>query len=175
MSLNFKIKNLDRLMSLMRVMPNELNSGLKAMLKGIVEHLRGKLAVYPPDTQANRPPGVNGYSWYERGFGTRTITGRGYPTSETLGRSWTTQVRGFGQNMRAFAGTRASYAPYVQDAERQAGWHGARGWVTVQEVLRNEEGWIQRFGENMVNRILSGQLGRAVGGAAKAIGGFFGK
>jgi phage gpG-like protein len=174
MTIDLKIKNLDKLMMALRLMPAELTTGTKAMFKGIAEHLRGKIAVYPSDTQANRPPGVNGYSWYERGFGTRTVTGRAYPTSENLGKSWTTQVRGFGDNMTAFVGTRASYAPYVQDAERQAQKLGDYGWGTVQEALRASEQWIKDFGENCINRIIGGALGSAAGGAIKGIGGFFG-
>jgi len=174
MTIDLKIKNLDKLMMALRLMPAELTTGTKAMFKGIAEHLRGKIAVYPPDTAANRPPGTNGYSWYERGFGTRTVTGKAYPTSETLGRSWTTQVRGFGDNMAAFLGTRASYAPPVQNAERQARWHSARGWITVQEALRDSEAWIREFGANCINRIIGGALGSAAGGAIKGLGGFFG-
>ncbi len=56
-------------------------------------------------------------------------------TSEVLGKSWATKVTPISGGVRGTLGTRASYAPAVQDKERQAAFHKARGWPTVQEVL----------------------------------------
>ncbi len=79
-------------------------------------HLHRVIAEYPASSTANSP--ANGYSWYERGFGTRSRTGRGWPTSETLGRRWTHEVSADGRTGRV--GNNASYGPYVQSAEKQA-------------------------------------------------------
>ena len=79
-------------------------------------HLHRVIAEYPASSTANSP--ANGYSWYERGFGRRSRTGRGWPTSETLGRRWTHEVSADGRTGRV--GNNASYGPYVQSAEKQA-------------------------------------------------------
>ena len=99
-----------------------------------VAHLHDRIAKYPPATTANSP--ANGYSWYERGFGTRTRTGRAWPTSETLGRRWTHEVSSDGK--RGEVGNNASYGPNVQSAERQAAFHARRGWVTDEQVAEKE-------------------------------------
>ena len=108
-----------------------------------VNHLRDVVAKYPPSTQANSPPGVSGYSWYQRGFGTKTVTGLAYATSETLGRRWTDKV--FPSGNQGEIGNNASYAVYVQDREQQATFHKQRGWVTVQDAVESESETILGF------------------------------
>ena len=61
----------------------------KPMTKAVA-HLHRAIAEYPPSSSANSPG--SGYSWYERGYGTRTRTGRGYRTNVTLGRRWSHDV-----------------------------------------------------------------------------------
>ncbi len=109
---------------------------LKRPMTKATAHLHDKIAKYPAATSANTPPGNNGYSWYERGFGTRTVTGQAFPTSETLGRRWTTEVSADGT--RGVVGNNASYGPYVQSAEKQAAFHARRGWVTDEQVAEKE-------------------------------------
>lgn len=127
--------------------PQEVNRIVRQALRGAVELLRGNIAEYPAATAANAPPGINGYSWYERGFGTKTVTGRKYPTSEMLGRSWTTKVSGVGP-WEGRVGTTASYAPFVQDKDKQARVHRGR-WTTVQDSLKDNRA-------RVVNLILMG-------------------
>lgn len=111
-----------------------------------VAHLHDKIAKYPPSSSANSPS--NGYSWYERGFGTRSRTGRAWPTSETLGRRWTHEVSADGK--RGVVGNNASYGPYVQSAEKQAAFHARRGWVTDEKVAESEQGKVVAFFEDEV-------------------------
>ena len=128
---------------------------LKPTMGQALELLRGDIADYPRATAANRPPGINGYSWYERGFGTRTVTRRSYPTSEELGRSWTTETEGgfFGGGVRGTVGTGVSYGPYVHDPDKQASFHTARGWPTTDEVVRENEKGIVGLFERAVNKL----------------------
>jgi len=133
--------------------PDKLEQGTKATMKGATEILRQYVADYPPASYANVPPGRNG-RWYVRGFGTRTVTGKAYPTSQNLGRSWVTEVRGVGREVRGILGTRVTYAPFVQDAERQAQFHRRRGWPTVQEALKVKADEIVGLFDAMIKRLM---------------------
>ncbi len=113
--------------------PQEVNRVIRSALRSATELVRGWIAYYPGATAANRPPGING-RWYERGFGTRTETGKAYPTSEMLGRSWATRVSGQGP-WKGNIGTTVSYGPVVQDADKQARVHRGR-WRTVQDAIK---------------------------------------
>lgn len=75
-------------------------------------------------------------------------------TSEVLGKSWTTKVAPISGGVRGTIGTRASYAPPVQDKELQAAFHKARGWPTVQEVLEKNAERIARLFQTVLHRIL---------------------
>src|SRR4030042_2565195 len=85
---SYTIKGLDKLLKKL----DDLE-GLKAAVRGMEAaalHVKGKIAEYPPASEANAPK-TSG-SWYERGYGTRW-PGGGKRTSETLGRKWTTASR----------------------------------------------------------------------------------
>lgn len=148
------IEGLEQLQRRFGLLPAEVMRVINAAMGGAVEIIRGGVAKYPKATAANKPPGLNGYSWYERGFGTRTVTGRAYPTSETLGKSWTTKVTPISGGVRGTVGTRTSYAPFVQDKERQAAFHRARGWPTVQGVLEARAEKIAALFRAAIQRVL---------------------
>lgn len=148
------VDGLDQLQRRFGRLPAEVVRIMTAAMGGAVEIVRGGVAKYPKATAANKPPGLNGYSWYERGFGTRTVTGKGYPTSETLGKSWTTKVTPISGGVRGTIGTRASYAPFVQDKTRQAQFHTARGWLTVQEVLEKNAERIAKLFQAALRRVM---------------------
>jgi hypothetical protein len=58
------------------------------------------------------------------------------PQSETLLKSWTTQVAADGRS--GLVGSRASYGPYVMDEDQQTRQHELTGWGTIQDVAREE-------------------------------------
>ena len=154
-NLSLHVKGLDKLERAVERFPQQVGRGLRTATKGALEMLRGGLADYPPATQANRKPGVNGYSWYERGYGVKTVTGRGYPTSETLGRSWNSKIKGVAdKGVIGVVGTRASYARAVQDADKQAKFHAARGWPTAQGVMAEKGDAIRRLFADVIDRML---------------------
>ena len=129
----------------------------KAMRKSLFR-LRRVVAKYPPATEANREPpeGSKRRSWYERGFGTRTVTGKAYPTSETLGRRWTSAKADVRQDGgRGTIGNNASYAKYVQDKDTQAGFHKDRGWVTIQDAIEDNQRVIIGFWKDEADKALS--------------------
>jgi hypothetical protein len=105
-----------------------------AMQAGL-SHLKSGVAEYPPPSYANQPYQRR---WYERNWGGKWMRADGSvggrKTSEMLGKSWTTRVENRGR--RGVLGTKVSYAPFVQDKSRQASFHAARGWKTVQDVMQ---------------------------------------
>lgn len=151
---NFYIENLPELIAALKQFPKEVQRGLKVAMRVGGEVVRSGVAQYPASTGANMPPGLNGYSWYERGFGTRTVTGRAYATSEVLGKSWVVKVKQMARITRGVIGTNVSYAEYVQGA-KQTGFHRARGWKTVEQVLFTRRGRIWRAFGNVVKRALA--------------------
>jgi len=151
---SFHIEGLDELQAALVQFPDEVRRGLAIAMRVASEKIRAGVAVYPAATGANMPPGLNGYSWYERGFGTRTVTGRTYPTSEALGRSWAVKVAQTAQMTRGTIGTTVSYAQFVQ-GKLQTGFHRARGWKTVEQVLFVKRGEIWRVFGDVVKRAMA--------------------
>jgi len=66
---------------------------------------------------------INKYGFYVRTY---------YPTSQNLGKSWAIAKEGLGQLV---LGTRVTYAPYVQSAERQIAMHRKTGWITDEKAV----------------------------------------
>lgn len=128
---------------------------VKAGLRAAALHVKGKIAVYPPESSANHPK-THG-SWYERGFGTKyaRMDGfvKGYRTSETLGRKWT--LRSFDGGLRMVVGNNVSYGPYVQGPD-QAAFHKRRGWKTTDKVAEEESGRVTAFLKSHVDKALEG-------------------
>jgi len=128
---------------------------LAPTIKDMGVHVKGKIAKYPPSSEANAPAGV-GKSWYERGYGTRwlrrdgSIGGR--KTSETLGRKWTSRTRNGG--LTAVVGNNVSYGPFVQGSE-QADFHKRRGWKTTDDVAAEENEFVLRKIQKKVDQILA--------------------
>ena len=62
--------------------------------------------------------------------------------SQRLGPSWAVELQPFG----VIVGTRVTYAPFVQDAERQQPFHRNTGWKTDQKAAQEvaEGGMIER-------------------------------
>jgi len=151
---NFYIENLDELITALKEFPQEVQRGLRVAMRVAAEIVRGGIARYPTATSANFPPGPTGYSWYERGFGTRTVTGRAYPTSKVLGRSWTVKVTSTARTTRGVIGTAVSYVEWVQ-GRKQTWFHRARGWKTLEQVLFTKRGAIWRAFGDVVKKVLA--------------------
>jgi hypothetical protein len=138
MATSVRIEGLDKLRAALGDLA--ASKALRPILTAAILHLKGLIAVYPPSSEANKPRGFvskGNNRWYERGFGSKWARKDGSigsaQTSETLGRSWTEAVDPAGK--WAQVGTKASYAPLVQDRDEQAAFHKDRGWLTAQDVL----------------------------------------
>lgn len=147
-------KDLDKLLAALDKFPRQVDRAMRVTIRGAAEMVRDQVAVYPSQSAANVPPGINGYSWYERGFGTRTVTGRAYATSQALGRSWATKVRTIVGGWQAEVGTDVNYAPFVQ-GDKQAGFHRARGWQTVDQVVKKMTPQVVRFVGKAIDKVLA--------------------
>ena len=151
---NFYIENLDELIAALKEFPQEVRRGLRVAMRVAAEIVRSGVAQYPAATGANVPPGLDGYRWYERGFGTRTVTGRAYPTSEVLSKSWTVKIEQTARMTKGIVGTNVSYVEFVQGA-KQAGFHWKRHWKTVEQVLFTKRGAIWRAFGDVVKKALA--------------------
>ena len=90
----------------------QLAQVLRPPLERSLERLRSSLAQYP-----EQPPDSD------------------YVRTGTLGRSWDIDYTVEGQTVAGQTGTAVRYAPYVQDAERQAWMHRGRWENTDQGVV----------------------------------------
>lgn len=138
-NVSFKIEGLEALAKKLKSV--EDLKFLKAVMRLAGETIKKHIAKYPSATSANAPGSTPGYRWYQRGEGGHYIRIRDggesvYRTSQTLGRSWTTAVKDNGLTVEV--GTKVTYAPFVQDRERQTSWAKTYGWTTAQDVLEED-------------------------------------
>jgi len=117
-------------------------------------HIIGKVDKYPPSSIANSPNNPTG-RWYERGYGTKTILGKGRKTSENF-----REKNGIPREIKMVleVGNTASYAIYVQGRDRQTAFHQARGWLTLEQVAEDEVDYIEEQMQNIVDKKLEGNL-----------------
>jgi hypothetical protein len=73
-----------------------------------------------------------------------------YRRQGTLGRSWTREIDR--SKPAAIIGTHVKYAPYVQDANRQAPMHARNAWTTAQDVVQKKSRAVVRFLEQALSR-----------------------
>ena len=130
MRVTITIKGLDRLTKKL----DRLDKGdyLRPVVTAGANLLRNEMRRYPPP-----PPG----STYRR-------TG-------TLGKSWTQKVTGGRGGWLAVIGSFLNYAPYVQDAGRQAAVHRGR-WQTIQSVAETKREEVVRFVVQAIRRWMRG-------------------
>lgn len=142
--MGFKIRGLKRLQRKIRNL--QQMERLDGEIKAAATHVMGEVKRYPPATEANMPrtevigDSVRVLPWYERGYGVRYIGGGGRPVSEDLLHRWT--VRSFDGGRKAVISNNASYAVFVHSEEKQARFHGRRGWKTDKRVLDENRDFI---------------------------------
>jgi phage gpG-like protein len=151
-SATIEIEGLDELIRKLNDLSKlrKVHAGIKA---GAL-YVKGKIATYPPSTEANVPKNFPGGRWYQRGWGAKYYTRKGvkgYPTSENLGKKWTIK---YNQNkFEATVGNNVSYARFVQGNE-QAGFHKKRGWKTTDTVAKEETKRVQEYVFDAVRRAI---------------------
>jgi hypothetical protein len=136
----------------------ELKAAKRGLKAGAV-HIEGKMRQYPAESGANKSRAfVSGGNnrWYERGFGPRWVrkdgTWGGKKTSKVLSKQWTIDERMNG--LQWVVGNNVSYAPFVQSYEKQAHFHKERGWITDEQVLKDEGKTVLEFVKKEVDKEL---------------------
>ena len=155
MSANVEFRGLDRLQIKMAALLNREHMHGAMLAAG--KHLQSKIAVYPKGVSypiAWASPAQRAAYFAKRRAANLPLkyTRSSDPMSETLGKSWNTAVAG--NAMSATVGTPATYAPFVQDEGQQQPFHKATGWVTVQDVAREESGEVARIVMDAVRDVL---------------------
>lgn len=150
-----QLKGLDRL----KIKLGHIPPGMKAGVKAATLHVKGKIAKYPPTTEANMPKtfqsGGNN-RWYQRGWGSKYVlksgTVHGTKSSEILGKAWTIKIRNDG--LTGVIGNDTEYGPYVQDTDKQAAPLKRIGWKTTGQVADEERETVLKFIQNQVEDAL---------------------
>lgn len=159
--IGIRIEGMDQLQ---RKLSRDITPELRDLTRGVALDLQGRIAPYPPATQANWPvynlgphrkPSNYG-RWYQRGFGPRWSrkdgSVGGSKTSEMMNRQWAIRQTGrYGQ----IVGNRASYANWVHAEADQAAFHKARGWVTDRMAIQRTiaAGTIGKLWSQMMRRL----------------------
>lgn len=124
------------------------------VLKAAGSMLKAYIAEYPPASGANSP---GQRRWYERGYGPKWTrkdgSVGGSRTSEALGRRWTVKS----EPMSVTVGNNASYAPFVQSAEKQASVHKRHGWRTDEQAIAEMQPKIESMALAEIARVLEGK------------------
>ena len=115
-----------------------VGEAMKPAIVRAADRVRAEVSEYPPATAANMPR--PGHTHYVRGTGpvyVRKTDGKHTvrKTSQMLNRKWSTRYRFTEAEAEAVIGNSATYARYVHDSRKQARFHAARGWRTVQGTL----------------------------------------
>ena len=81
-------------------------------------------------------------------------SGSTYRRTHILHKGWRTKVSGDSGGWLAVVGNRVKYAPYVQDANRQAEVHQGR-WQTIQSVAADKREEIIKFVKRAIQQWLA--------------------
>ena len=138
---------IDRIKKWLESVVNNPEMRKKLLILGTLE-LADRARVYPEKGLWNYEPGTNGYSWYERGKGTRwrrkggSRGGKPYfsgyggtNTSEKLQNNWKTEIDPTAYSASVY--TNVSYAPYLFDPFQRVSWAEAHGWKDIDEIAND--------------------------------------
>lgn len=130
MAYTVKIEGLNRIQQRLGV---PLKVVLQPAFLAAGHHLRSLIAQYPgPVKYPIRWKSAKQKRWYfANRRGALPYVRQTDPDSQRLGPSWAVSQDG----LRVVVGTRVTYAPFVQDADRQQPFHHDTGWVTDREAV----------------------------------------
>ena len=124
----------------------------KAIARGLKDYetdIKKEVVEYAPESEANRPPGPSGYSWYKRRFGTVTTTGKKYKTSQDMLNKWRFVPKSTARGAKLTIFNLATYSPYVV-GRKQVGFHARRGWKKTWDIIeRTKDDALDRIEEQI--------------------------
>lgn len=120
----------------------------KRILTAVTDHVQAEVSPYPPETFRNRPGGGR-YSWYVRGYGTRTRTGRAYRTSENFLQAWRVEKR---STFETRLKNNASYGGYLK-GDKQVGWAKVVGWSLVKDDIKKAGPEMRRITAAIIRQV----------------------
>ena len=129
---------------------------LRAAMTRATALVQQRLAVYPP--QAHRGLGGFKSDKQRRFFFAALREGRievPYVRTGTLGRRWTTEIAGEGDDLVGTVGNQTSYGPYVMDRDLQAPMHQGV-WPVAQEMAEQAAGDVLGIFQQAVQGALGG-------------------
>ena len=130
---DIEIKGIDKIISGLKKLPEEIKKNFTAAgQEAATEIINTKgLAIYPPETDANRPP----TPYYIRNRGMQYKT-RNNGKSERYGTQFYTKSDGYG----TIIGNRSSYAKYLAGENEQAKHMAVIGWKKLIDVAKDKIG-----------------------------------
>lgn len=141
MSYVIEVRGLDRVEQRLGV---PLEPVLRPAFLAIGQEIKARIGIYPgPVEYPIRWKSEKQRRWYfAHRRGNLPYVRQTDSESQRLGPSWAVSMLPFG----AVVGTRVTYAPFVQDAERQQPFHRDTGWRTDREVVEEvvESGVVER-------------------------------
>lgn len=130
-----------------------VNELVSTLTQGVAEDIRDRMARYPGEV--SYPISWSSSRQRRAYFAMRTSRGlpvvytrNSDPMSQRLGPSWVSEKRG----IDALVGTRVTYAPWVQSADRQQPMHRATGWITDEQAIAATQR--ERSGDKIWQRIV---------------------
>lgn len=137
-----------------RLTPEQAKRAIVGIRLGVAQKVRAAIAVYPPPPKyplrwASRKQRF----WFKKAVEEGRIqvpyVRQFAPTSQRLGPSWVVAEDG------RVVGTRVTYAPYVQSAERQQPFHADTGWKTDKQAVEEvaSSGDIPRIAEDVLTKV----------------------
>lgn len=137
-----------------RLDPDDYTRAIYGALDYVLRDLILKVQPYPPESEANRPPGsivhvkskhVDGSvivsdrpanRWYERGQGMRYANGMQYASSESSWQLWFSNVSVYPHGVDASLWNQAWYSGFLYDAYLQPKIFKGRGWRAITDEVR---------------------------------------
>lgn len=145
--IDIEVRGADKLARAFDEMPQKIIENMRAAAKEAgaeIINTRG-LKVYPPLTDANKPP----TPYYIRGRGMQYKT-RNSGKSEKYGTRFYVRARGYG----AVIGNTASYAKYLADEKLQARHMAKIGWRKLIDVAKEKIEAVRKIFQDWVDKTI---------------------
>ena len=131
-------------------------------LTAAADHVKGKIAQYPPDANAHRPQPFKtaksrAFFFWALSKGMIEVPYRRgqSPGSQDHGQKWSVYSNKSG--LKQIIGNNTSYGPLLQDPNQQTDYHKKTGWKDTDTVVDEEEETVLKMLKQAVDKILAGR------------------